>query len=265
MRLVSIASGSSGNCIYVGSEHSHILVDAGISNKRIEQGLNEIGLKGSELDGVVITHEHSDHIKGLGVLARKHHVPIYGTRGTLEEKYRTKSLGKLDESLFHVIRPGESFKINNIDIHPFSIPHDARDPVSYQIESADTRIGTVTDLGYFDDSIVNELQDCDLLYVEANYDLHMLQAGPYPYQLKRRIAGNYGHLCNEMSGQLIGRLLNERLQKVILGHLSKENNYPQLAWETVRLEVTMGENPYKGSDFPMVVAKRDEVSELVTI
>ena len=95
----------------------------------------------------------------------------------------------------------------------------------------------MTDLGYFDDSIVNELQDCDLLYVEANYDLHMLQAGPYPYQLKRRIAGNYGHLCNEMSGQLIGRLLNERLQKVILGHLSKENNFPELALKAVQNEL----------------------------
>ena len=256
MQFSTIASGSSGNCLYAANDDTHILIDAGISKKRIELGLKSFGTEGSDIDALLVTHEHLDHIQGIGVWSRKYHVPIYGTRGTLEEIWRTKSLGKLDESLFHVIRPGESFKINNIDIHPFSIPHDARDPVSYQIESADTRIGTVTDLGYFDDSIVNELQDCDLLYVEANYDLHMLQAGPYPYQLKRRIAGNYG--------QLIGRLLNERLQKVILGHLSKENNFPELALKAVQNELERDFSVTKET-LPVSVAPRDEAMAIITL
>lgn len=234
MQFSTIASGSSGNCLYAANDDTHILIDAGISKKRIEQGLKSFGTEGTDIDALLVTHEHMDHIQGIGVWSRKYHVPIYGTRGTLEEIWRTKSLGKVDESLFHVIRPGETFQINDMTIHPFSIPHDARDPVSYQIETADARIGTVTDLGYFDEAIIDELKDCDLLYVEANYDLHMLEVGPYPYQLKRRIAGNYGHLCNEMSGQLVGRLLNERLQQVILGHLSKENNFPELALRAVQ-------------------------------
>ena len=129
----------------------------------------------------------------------------------------------------------------------------------------DKSMGIITDLGKYDDYIVDKLQGLDVLLLEANHDVHMLQAGMYPYQLKRRILGDRGHLSNELSGQLLGKVLHDGFKKVILGHLSKENNYPQLAWETVRLEVTMGENPYKGSDFPMVVAKRDEVSELVSI
>ena len=154
----------------------------------------------------------------------------------MEEIWRTKSLGKVDESLFHVIRPGETFQINDMTIHPFSIPHDARDPVSYQIETADARIGTVTDLGYFDEAIIDELKDCDLLYVEANYDLHMLEVGHIllsEAQNRRELMPS----CNEMSGQLVGRLLNERLQQVILGHLSKENNFPELALRAVQNEL----------------------------
>lgn len=264
MQFSTIASGSSGNCLYAANDDTHILIDAGISKKRIEQGLKSFGTEGTDIDALLVTHEHMDHIQGIGVWSRKHHVPIYGTRGTLEEIWRTKSLGKVDESLFHVIRPGETFQINDMTIHPFSIPHDARDPVSYQIETADARIGTVTDLGYFDEAIIDELKDCDLLYVEANYDLHMLEVGPYPYQLKRRIAGNYGHLCNEMSGQLVGRLLNERLQQVILGHLSKENNFPELALRAVQNELERDFSVTKEA-LHISVAPRDEARALITL
>ena len=247
MELCSIASGSSGNCIYAGTDHCHVLVDAGISGKRIETGLNEIGLKTAEMDGILVTHEHSDHIKSLGVLARKYGLPMYATQGTIDAIKEKSSIGKVDESLFQVIHPEEDFTIGDM---------------MYQ---GDKSMGIITDLGKYDDYIVDKLQGLDVLLLEANHDVHMLQAGMYPYQLKRRILGDRGHLSNELSGQLLGKVLHDGFKKVILGHLSKENNYPQLAWETVRLEVTMGENPYKGSDFPMVVAKRDEVSELVSI
>lgn len=265
MELCSIASGSSGNCIYAGTDSCHVLIDAGISGKRIEAGLNEIGLKTSEMDGILVTHEHSDHIKSLGVLARRYGIPMYATQGTIDWIRDHQAIGKVDESLFRAIRPEEDFSIGDMTISPIPISHDAADPVAYLMHQGEKSIGVVTDLGKYDDYIIDKLQGLDVLLLEANHDVHMLQAGVYPYQLKRRILGERGHLSNEGSGQLLGKVLHDGFQKVILGHLSKENNYPQLAWETVRLEVTMGENPYKGSDFPVVVAKRDEVSELVEV
>ena len=265
MRMCSIASGSSGNCIYVGSDNSHLLIDTGISKKRIEEGLNKLEIKGDELDGILITHEHSDHIKGLGVFSRKYEIPIYATPGTIAGIKESSSLGKMPEGLLHPIKADHPFQLGELDVHPFAISHDANEPSGYRIEQDGKSVAVATDLGKYDDYIVDKLQGLDVLLLEANHDVHMLQAGTYPYQLKRRILGDRGHLSNELSGQLLGKVLHDGFKKVILGHLSKENNYPQLAWETVRLEVTMGENPYKGSDFPMVVAKRDEVSELVTI
>ena len=238
MRLVSIASGSSGNCIYVGSDQSHILVDAGISNKRIEQGLNDIGLKGAELDGVVITHEHSDHIKGLGVLARKHHVPIYGTEETLKEIAANTRLGEYPKELLHPILPDVDFQIGDL-------------------------VAVATDMGHYDQYVIDHLKDLDALLLEANHDVNMLETGPYPYYLKRRILGDHGHLSNENAGRLLNYILNDKLKYVLLGHLSKENNYEALAYETVRFEIDQGDTPYKAKDFPIEVAKRDEMSQII--
>lgn len=260
MELCSIASGSSGNCIYVGTEEGHILIDAGISGKRIEAGLNSIGLKTAEMQGILVTHEHIDHVAGLGVLARRYGIPMYATEGTIEAIKRMSSVGKIEESLFHVIEPEVDFTIGDMVIEPISISHDAADPVAYRVTSGDKSAAVMTDLGYYDDRIVQKLKNLDVLLLEANHDVRMLQTGPYPYPLKQRILGNRGHLSNENSGRLLGEILHDNFKAAILGHLSKENNYPELAYETVRLEVTMGENPYKAEDFPMHVARRDCVS-----
>ena len=265
MELCSIASGSSGNCIYAGTDDCHILEDAGISGKRIEAGLNEIGLKTSEMQGILVTHEHSDHIKGLGVVARKHGIPIYGTKGTLDWIRENQAIGKVDDTLFHEIQPEVHFTIGDMDIEPIPTSHDAAEPVAYIMRKQDKSMAVITDLGKYDHYIVDKLQGLDVLLLEANHDVHMLQVGRYPYYLKKRILGDRGHLSNELSGQLLGEVLHDGFKKVILGHLSHENNYPELASETVRLEITMGENPFKGNDFPLTVAKRDEVSELVCI
>ena len=258
MRLCSIASGSSGNCIYVGSEATHLLVDAGISGRRVESGLNDLGLTGRDLDGVLITHEHADHISGLGVLARKYHVPVFATRGTIDAMLRTGSLGKLDASLFQEVREDEKFTLKDLTVNPMHISHDAAQPVAYRIAYGDKRVGVCTDLGVYDDYTVESLRGMDVLFVEANHDVNMLQVGPYPYYLKQRILGDRGHLSNENSGRLLSRLLHDK-------HLSKENNLPELAYETIRMELTMGENPYRAEDFRLMVARRSELSPVVSI
>ncbi|MCD8133918.1 MAG: MBL fold metallo-hydrolase [Clostridiales bacterium] len=263
MELCSIASGSSGNCVYAGTEHCHLLIDAGISGKRIEAGLNEIGLKTAEMDGVLVTHEHADHIKSLGVIARKYGLPMYATQGTIDYINARHSIGDVDESLFRTILPEVPFRVGDMTVTPFSTSHDAADPVAYIMQKEQKSMAVVTDLGVYDCSLVERLQGMDVLLLEANHDVHMLQVGAYPYYLKQRILGEKGHLSNELSGQLLGEVLHDRLKKVVLGHLSRENNYPQLACESVKMEVTLGDNPYRGSDFPIEVAKRDEISELI--
>lgn len=186
MQLCSIASGSSGNCIYAGTEDTHVLVDAGISGKRIEAGLNEIGLKTADMDGILVTHEHADHIKGLGVIARKHGIPIYATKGTIDYMRDRQAIGRVDESLFHIIEPGVPFQISDLCVEPVHTSHDAADPVAYIMRQGKKSMGVITDLGKYDDYIVDKLQGLDVLLLEANHDVHMLQAGVYPYYLKNR-------------------------------------------------------------------------------
>lgn len=262
MRLCSIASGSSGNCIYVGSENTHLMIDAGISGKRIEAGLNDVGLKTAEMDGILVTHEHADHISGLGILARKHGLPIYATKGTIAEIRKAKSVGAIDDSLFREIEPDVEFSIGDLTVMPIAISHDAAQPVAYILRQGGKSIGVVTDLGTYDEYILRHLQGLTMLLLEANHDVRMLEVGTYPYYLKQRILGERGHLSNELSGQLLGQVLHDHFQMAILGHLSKENNYERLAYETVRLEVSMGDNPYKGDDFPIEVARRDMASQI---
>ena len=265
MRVCSIASGSSGNCTYVGSGDTNILIDAGVSRKRIVEGLKKISVAPEQLDGIFVTHEHSDHIQGLGVVARKYGLPIYATKGTADAILQSSSVGKIDPSLFHVIEAGKTFFIGNLEIYPMSISHDAADPVAYLVSDGRHRVGVVTDLGYYDADIVSHMEGLDALLLEANHDIHMLQVGAYPYPLKQRILGERGHLSNETSGQLLGQILHDGMQHILLGHLSKENNYDELAYETVRLEISLGDNPYRGNDFPIEVAKRDRPSSLIRL
>lgn len=265
LELYSVASGSSGNCICVGTDSTHVLVDAGISGKRIESGLNLVDLTCRDLDGILITHEHIDHIAGIGVLARRYGVPMYATGATIDAILHTKSVGTIDPSLFREIEPRENFVIGDMTFHPIAISHDAADPVAYRFTNGKQKMAVITDLGTYDQNIVDELQGLDALLLEANHDIRMLETGIYPYPLKQRILGEKGHLSNESSGRLLGQLLHDMFGTVMLGHLSKENNYPDLAYETVRLEVTLGDNPYTAEDFPIYVAKRDEPSPIIRV
>ena len=263
MKLCSIASGSSGNCIYVGSNRTNLLVDAGVSAKRIEFGLNGIDIQPDSLEGILITHEHSDHISGLGILARKYNIPIYATHETLGAIRRIKAIGVIDEALFHPVKPKEAFLINDILVEPFATSHDASNPVCYTMSSDGHKVGIATDLGMYDEDIVACLQESDLLMIEANHDVNMLMVGHYPYYLKQRILGNRGHLSNDTSADLISKLLSPRLRYIQLAHLSKENNYEELAYETVCCELTS-----RGCDFSalnLTVAHRDVPSPMVLL
>lgn len=265
MRLCSIASGSSGNCIYVGSDATHLLVDVGISGKRTEQGLNSLGVTATELDGILITHEHADHISGLGVIARKYDVPIYATSGTIDAILNSGGIGEVDESLFHEVKADEKLTIKDLTVNPMRISHDAAQPVAYRISYGTKKVGICTDLGVYNDYTVECLKGMDAVLLEANHDVNMLQVGPYPYYLKQRILGERGHLSNENSGRLLSQILHDGMENIILGHLSKENNLPELAYEAVRMEITMGDNPYNANDFRIQVANRSEPSPVVNI
>lgn len=265
MRMCSIASGSSGNCIYVGSDKTHLLIDTGISKKRIEEGLGKLEIKGGELDGILITHEHSDHIQGLGVFSRKYEVPIYATPGTIKGIINYSGLGRMPEGLFHPIHPDAPFVLGDVTVHPFSISHDANEPTGYRMECGKKSVAVATDLGKYDSYTVEQLKNLDAVLLEANHDIHMLEVGGYPYYLKQRILGERGHLSNELSGRLLCDILHDNLKHIVLGHLSKENNYAKLAYETVKLEVTLADNDYRGEDLDMFVASRDTVSDIIMV
>ena len=257
MRFCSIASGSSGNCIYVGSDSTHILVDAGISYKKIEAGLNGIGLGVNDLDAVFVTHEHTDHTAGLGVLLRKKQIPVFASAGTIKGLKRTPSLGYIDDDLLFPILADFKVTVKDMSLKPMRISHDANEPLAMRVYSEGKKAGIITDLGTYDEYTLGCLQGMDILLAESNHDVRMLEVGPYPYPLKRRILSDRGHLSNENCGRMVSALLHDNIKHIILGHLSKENNLPEIAYETVRLEITASHNKYTGNDFPISVARRD--------
>jgi phosphoribosyl 1,2-cyclic phosphodiesterase len=264
MKICSIASSSSGNCIYVGSANTHILIDSGISGKRLKAGLDMIGVNPESIDGILVTHEHSDHIKGLGVVSRKYRIPIYTSELTWEKIITSGLTGIIDKTLFNRITPDCEFRIKDLVIHPFSISHDAVQPLCYTLSKDSKKISIATDLGCYDSYITEKLKDSNILFIEANHDIEMLKNGDYPYYLKKRILSDKGHLSNVMSGKLISELLNEKLQYIILGHLSRENNHPDRAHEAVRAELSANEKNCI-HDFQLIVSEREEITGMITI
>ena len=265
MKLTSIASGSSGNCIFVSSHKTKLLVDTGISAKRIETGLLELGETAKELDGILITHEHIDHISGLGVMMRRYKLPVFATVGTIDSMRQSGKLGEVDKNLFYAVKEDECFQINDIMVNPSTIWHDAKEPVCYSFFSEGVKASIATDLGNFDEYLEEKLADSDILFLEANHDVHMLEVGRYPYPLKRRILGQQGHLSNERCGQLLCKLMHDGLKQIYLGHLSKDNNYPELAYESVNLELKLHGIDLAERGISMEVAKRDALSTLCQV
>lgn len=264
MRVCSIASGSSGNCIYVGNDKHHILIDAGISRKRIVDGLSFIGIAPEMLDAIFVTHEHLDHISGIPMMMKMFGTPVFATGGTLNELCRRDRQGVIEKSRLYQLYADEPVAVGNFHITPFAMSHDAAEPVCYTVECGGKKFGMATDLGVYDSYIEEHLDRSDLLLLEANHDISMLEAGKYPYSLKCRILGEQGHLSNEASGRLLCRLIHGKLRHVFLAHLSKENNYPQLAYQAVKCQI-WEEMGFTELPFSMEVASREKPSDIVTL
>lgn len=225
-----LASGSKGNCIYFGTNKTKILIDAGISAKATKKKLSEIGVDLSEIQAIIISHDHTDHIQGLKVLAFQQDIPIYANSETAKGIYHFFH----DCPKFRIFSTGDSFRINELEIHPFSIPHDTVDPVAFTIKVDQLKIGICTDLGFATTIVQHELKNCDYLYLEANHEPSMVHASSRPMIYKQRVLGRNGHLSNAACGALLFQLLNEKLKHVHLAHLSSECNNPLVALETVK-------------------------------
>lgn len=264
MQVCSIASGSSGNCIYVGDGKNHILIDAGVSRKRIVTGLESIGIRPEQIDGIFVTHEHSDHIQGIPMMVKMFGTSVFATGGTLDAICMKDKQNVIGMDKLYQVYADEQVSIGNLRIMPFQMSHDAAEPVCYCVESSGHKLGMATDLGTYDEYTIDHLKGSDILLLEANHDISMLEAGKYPYSLKCRILGERGHLSNEDSGRLLCSLADKRLRYAYLAHLSKENNYPALAYEAVKCQI-WEDTGIKELPFKLAVAKRDEPSELVTL
>ena len=262
MEFCSIFSGSSGNCLYVASENTKILIDAGLTGKKIQEGLKEIGVNPGDIKGIVITHEHDDHIKSAGILSRRFNIPIYANTKTWEAMIG--SLGIINEENIMVFEGYDMFQIGDIYVKPFAIPHDAVSPCGYSFIHGDNKISIATDIGYVSEEIKDNIKDSDLILLEANHDIELLKVGPYPYHLKRRVLSDKGHLSNEAAGNAIVEILNSKIKKVILGHLSQTNNYPELALRTV-ISVLQMNGIIDGEDIEIDIAHRDRVGRVQSV
>lgn len=229
MKFCSLYSGSSGNSQFIQAGNTKILVDAGLSGKRIQQAIEGIGEKLNEIQGIFITHEHSDHIHGVGVLSRRFNIPIYANEKTWIAMQPL--LGEIKSENIRIIEGG--VEIGDLFIQAFDISHDAVNPVGYKIFNKNKKISLLTDTGCVNDDIKKHIEDSDLLLIESNHDEDMVLLGSYPWPLKRRVLGEFGHMSNSLAGNLLSEVLKKGTEIVLLAHLSKENNFPQLAYKTV--------------------------------
>lgn len=259
MYFCSLSSGSSGNCMYIGSEKTSVLVDVGISRKVVVDALKLIKVNPRLIKGILVTHEHLDHYKGVNILSKTYDIPVYLNEST----YNVIKDKVSDVKVINIIED-QKFSIGDLDIEVFKLPHDAVDPVGYSILNSGRKISIATDMGHVSEEIYENLKDSNLVLLESNYNEQMVRMGDYPYFLKQRILGNYGHLSNEECGNLIVKLLQNFPKKIILGHISNTNNFPELAYKTV--EKILLKNSLKiGRDLGLTVAHRNLPSNYMRI
>lgn len=258
MYFYSLSSGSSGNCIHVGSDKTKLLIDIGLSKKKVEEFLNQIKLKLESIAGILITHEHSDHCKGLKAVD-KLGVPIYlneGTYNAIKQKgYLIKNVNIIEK---------EEFSIGDLDIKMFKVPHDAADPVGYTLSHKGRSVSVATDIGYVSGEVFRNIKDSHLILLESNYNEKLVEMGTYPRFLKERILSKHGHLSNEECGNTVVDLIKNSHKTIVLGHISDKNNYPELAYKTVEKIVCM--NGFKvNHDLDLRVAERYMPSNLLRV
>jgi phosphoribosyl 1,2-cyclic phosphodiesterase len=233
LQLCSLSSGSSGNCYYVGSSSEGILVDAGISARRIRKTLEEIGPGMAGIRGILITHNHIDHIGALTRLTKKYGLPVYCTEGTWKGIMRNRMTLDADPNMYRQIKTGVPFTIGSLEIQAFPVSHDAHEAVGYYFSAFGRKLSIATDLGVIGEQAAHYLRMSDALVIESNYDEHMLLNGHYPEQLKQRVHGSMGHMCNAHTSAFLADCYHPGISHILLGHLSAENNTPELALKTL--------------------------------
>ena len=259
-KFCNLYSGSSGNCSYVGTNNINILVDCGESQKKIANALQSIGKDISKIDAIIVTHEHSDHVKNLGAISKKYNIPVYANEKTFENMPEQTNL--INEENRKIFNTDDHFEIGDLKIFPFHIPHDAADPCGYNIYNEDKKISIATDIGHMDNNILKKLEESHFLLLESNYEPEILKYAKYPYYLKQRIAGPNGHLSNQEAGLTITRLIHSGVTNIMLGHLSKQTNFPELAYKTVMEEILKSKI---NSELSLNVASRLKPSKVIEI
>lgn len=261
LKFCSLYSGSSGNSLFVSSAHTNILVDCGTSCKKICEGLASIDSSIEDIDAILVTHEHSDHVQSLGMISKKFNIPVYANLETWNAMEKQKE--KVSENNINYFTNDEDFTLNDLTIHPFSTPHDAANPCGFNIHNGKKKLSIATDLGHMDNSIFKQLEKSSFILLEANYEPEVLKMSKYPYHLKQRIAGPNGHLSNQTAGKTIAALMKKDLKQVLLGHLSKESNFPELAYKSVTEELINSNSDI--NTIKLNVASRNEPGKIINI
>lgn len=245
-----LASGSKGNCIYLGTEHTKILIDVGISVRSLKEKLSQIDVHLEDIDAVLVTHEHTDHIYGLKTLCKNTSIPVLANCET------AKGISRFikGQARFKIFSTGESFEFSDLEIHPFTIQHDTPDPVAFTLQTELLKMGFCTDLGFASSLVEERLRHCDTLYLEANHTPSMVHASSRPMVYKQRVLGRHGHLSNEACAELVKKLMHDRLKRIYLAHLSEECNHPKVAYNTVHEVI-------KETEIDLQIAHQSQISE----
>ena len=261
LKFCSLYSGSTGNSLLVKNDNTCILVDAGVSGIKIVNALTSINIEINDISAILVTHEHTDHIKSIGTLSKKYNIPVFANSETW--KAMPNEAKKVPTECKKTFTIDNKFSIGSLEILPFSIPHDAANPCGFNIFGSNKKISIATDVGHITSSIFTNLQNSSFVLLESNYDPEILKFSSYPYQLKKRIEGPNGHLPNKEAGDTISKLIDSGLKTVMLGHLSKENNFPELAQQTVIEELIS--NNYNEKSINLYVASRFEPSDFLDV
>lgn len=261
MRFCPLYSGSSGNALLVLADGVAILVDAGLPGRVVAEALAAAGVAPEQLSGILVTHEHSDHVKGVGILARRYRLPVYANAGTW--RGMLPLIGEIPPAQVRVFETERDFYLGGVNVLPYKTPHDANESVGFVFQSGGSKLSILTDAGHVNERMLDAVSGSGLILIESNHDVEMLKAGRYPFPLKRRILGDEGHLSNDACGAALTALYGRGVRRAVLGHLSRENNFESLALETVRAALRASDVPDEA--FALSVAHRDRVGEIYEV